>query len=320
MKQFLLVFLAGMMIPYMTTLAWTGRISDTVPVHAEAEAMESDGTLKSGEKRVVVIRNGRETEISVEEFLPHVLAAQIPADFEMETLKAQAVLARTYIYREIEAAGMGNFIFEEALDMDARSMEQMKKQWGDREWTEKYDRLVQAAAETASKVMIFEGSYVEPLFCYVSSGTTRTHGEDYPYLKQAVSSGDLLAENYLCIREWASGEMARLINEIPGGMDVAAEQLPGEIQIVERDSAGYVKQVLIGQKTYTGEEVQYALGLPSTCYTFEEISGKIRAVCKGVGHGYGFSQFGANELAREGKTYLELLGYYFQNVEVQSVH
>jgi len=89
---------------------------------------------------------------------------------------------------------------------------------------------------------------------------------------------------------------------------------------VERDSAGYVKQVLIGQKTYTGEEVQYALGLPSACYTFEEISGKIRAVCKGVGHGYGFAQFGANELAREGKTYLELLGYYFQNVEVQSVH
>ncbi|MBQ6834125.1 MAG: S-layer homology domain-containing protein, partial [Lachnospiraceae bacterium] len=93
-------------------------------------------------------------------------------------------------------------------------------------------------------------------------------------------------------------------------------RMPMEIQIVERDSAGYVIRVQVGQKTYTGEEVQYALGLPSSCYTFEEVNGKIQAVCKGVGHGYGFAQFGANEMAKEGKTYRELLNYYFQNVEI----
>ena len=88
------------------------------------------------------------------------------------------------------------------------------------------------------------------------------------------------------------------------------------IQIVERDGAGYVKQVQIGQKTYTGEEVQYALGLASPCYSFENLDGKIRVICKGIGHGYGFSQLGGNEMAKEGKTYEELLNYYFQNVEI----
>lgn len=317
MKQFLMVFLIGMMIPYMTTLVWTGKSEKMENRSQSAAAAEPAGSkFDNNGKKVIVIRNGRETEISVEEFLPYVLAAQIPSDFEMETLKAQAVLARTYIYREIEAAGLGDFIFEEALDMDARSVEQMKGFWGDSEWIKWYERLGQAAAETAGIVLTFEGSYVEPLFCYASSGTTRTRGEGYPYLKQTASPGDLLAANYRNILEFTAAEMAVRINEIPDGVDVTGNQLPMEIQIVERDSAGYVAQIQVGQKTYTGEEIQYALGLPSACYSFEQEKGKIRIVCKGIGHGYGFSQFGANEMAKEGKTYPELLDYYFQNVEI----
>ena len=72
----------------------------------------------------------------------------------------------------------------------------------------------------------------------------------------------------------------------------------------------------IGQKTYSGEEVQYALGLSSSCYSFEEVDGKIRVTCKGIGHGYGFSQAGANALETEGYDFKELLNYYFQNVEI----
>ncbi|MBQ2400977.1 MAG: hypothetical protein II311_03065 [Lachnospiraceae bacterium] len=108
------------------------------------------------------------------------------------------------------------------------------------------------------------------------------------------------------------------INEIPGAVAVSEMELDsgGGIQIVERDGSGYVKQVQIGQKTYTGEEVQYALGLTSACYSFERLDGKIRVICKGIGHGYGFAQFGANEMAKAGRTYEELLKYYFQNVEI----
>ena len=331
MKQFLTIFVIGMMIPYITTLAWTGRVEDfgvgtgsELSGEANTEFSDVDEAAVSGaamngtEKQVVVIRNGRETGISVEAFLPHVLAAQIPADFEMETLKAQAVLARTYIYREIEAAGLGNFIYEEALDMDAWSKEQMEEKWGSKAWADRYGRLERAAAETAGMVLSFGGEYVEPLFCYASSGTTRSHGEEFPYLRQAVSPGDLLAENYLSVSEFTASEMAGLINEIPGGVDISAAQIPGEIQIVERDAAGYVRQIQVGKKTYTGEEIQYALGLPSSCYSFEQSKDKIRSVCKGVGHGYGFAQFGANEMAKEGKNFQELLGYYFQNVEIVS--
>ena len=175
--------------------------------------------------------------------------------------------------------------------------------------------------ETAGLYILYEGTMIEPLFCYASAGQTRSHGDEFPYLKQAESPGDLLAENYRSLPVFEVKDFVRRINEIPGAVWVDEDELAdgGGIQIVERDGSGYVKQVQIGQKTYTGEEVQYALGLASPCYSFERLDGKIRVICKGVGHGYGFAQFGANEMAKEGKTCEELLKYYFQNVEIVKV-
>ena len=300
MRRCLFLLLIMLLIPYITTLAWTGRL-------------EQDGSHK---KDKVIIESAKENDsISVEDFLVHVLAAQIPAEFESETLKAQAVIARTYIY------GLSEYrreVHEEELDMDALSTEQMKKLWGEAEYPKQLAKLQNAVKETSGLYLLYNGTLIDPLFCYASAGTTRSYGEDVPYLKQRESPGDLLAENFrsLPVFEWK--EFVGRINEIPGAVIVAEEELRNGngIQIVERDGAGYVKQVQVGQKTYTGEEVQYALGLASSYYSFEQLDGKIRVICKGIGHGYGFAQFGANEMAKEGKTYEELLKYYYGNVEI----
>ncbi len=314
MRQFLMISFAVLMIPYMTTLAWTGRLEHVNHVLDEigvaAEVTEGDPT-------VLVMRNEKEIAVSVEEFLVHVLAAQIPVEFEIETLKAQAVLARTYIYGLLDGT---REIHEEELDMDALSIEQMKKLWGETEYASVLTKLQTAVAETVGQYIIYEGTMIEPLFCYASAGKTRSRGDRFSYLKQAESPGDLLAENYRSLPVFEVREFISRINEIPGAVEIHAEELEGGngIQIVERDGAGYVKYVQIGQKTYTGEEVQYALGLASPCYSFERLDGKIRVICKGIGHGYGFAQFGANEMALDGKTYEELLNYYFQNIEIVS--
>lgn len=330
MKRFLAVLLMMVLIPYVTTLAWTGRLGDGniagVDVSDGTDWSGGDdgtgtgdagsGGIGVGERYVVVVRDGVESRITVEEYLIHVLAAQIPADFGPETLKAQAVLARTYIYGEMEAAGSANMIYEEALDMDALSRAQMEKKWGSGDFAKMYGKLKTAVDVTAGMCLTYEGKYIEPLFCFASAGMTRSHGDEYPYLKQVESDGDLLADGYLSMPVFSAEELAEKINSIPGAVPVTEDQLPGEIQIVERDGAGYVKQIQIGQKTYKGEEVQYALGLSSSCYSFEKYDGKIRVICKGVGHGYGFAQAGANALEKEGMNFKELLGYYFQNVEI----
>ena len=300
MRRFLLTLLIMIMIPYVSTLAWTGQL---------------EGVRKRGEKVTIVERENKNIPIAVEEYLVHVLAAQIPAVFEPETLKAQAILARTYIYGLMEHRAE---IYEEELDMDALSYEQMKALWGETDFASMFSRLQNAVRETEGLYILYDGSIIEPLFCYASAGKTRSFEESFPYLKQVESPGDLYAENYRSLPVFETKEFVQKINEIPGAVAVSEMELDsgGGIQIVERDGSGYVKQVQIGQKTYTGEEVQYALGLTSACYSFERLDGKIRVICKGIGHGYGFAQFGANEMAKAGRTYEELLKYYFQNVEI----
>lgn len=322
------------MIPYVTTLAWTGRLEEAKDsgkskgfentiwgkeIFARNKQRESGENssirIGTGLRNVIVERDNKELTTSVEEYLVHVLAAQIPVDFEAETLKAQAILARTYIYSLMENRVE---IYEEELDMDALSTEQMEVLWGEKTYLANLVKLQNAVNETAGLYILYEGALIEPLFCYASAGRTRSHGDEFPYLKQAESPGDLLAENYRSLPVFEVKEFVRRINEIPGAVWVDEDELAdgSGIQIVERDGSGYVKQVQIGQKTYTGEEVQYALGLASPCYSFERLDGKIRVICKGVGHGYGFAQFGANEMAKEGKSYEELLNYYFQNIEI----
>ncbi len=300
MRQFLMILFIMVMIPYVTTLAWTGRL---------------EGDRERGENVTIVVHENKDIPIDVEEYLVHVLAAQIPAEFEAETLKAQAVLARTYIYGLMENRAE---IYEEELDMDALSFEQMKALWGEKDYPSRFSKLQTAIRETEGLYILYEGSIIEPLFCYASAGKTRSLGEVFPYLKQVENPGDLQAVNFRSLPIFEVREFVRKINEIPGAVTVSEKELESGsgIQIVERDSSGYVKQVQIGQKTYTGEEVQYALGLASSCYSFERLEGKIRVICKGVGHGYGFAQFGANEMAKEGKSYEELLNYYFQNIEI----
>lgn len=332
MRRFLIVLGVMVMIPYVTTMAWTGKVEtaggkilentggNSVGISESAGLIGSliagrNAAVSKEEPTVIVMRNGAETVIKVEEFLIHVLAAQIPVEFGPETLKAQAVLARTYVYSVMNG---GSQVYEEELDMDALSLEQMKKLWGESSFAEGYGKLQTAVNETRGMYLLYDGAFIEPLYCYASAGQIRSGGDEYPYLKQVESAGDLLAEGYRSLPVFELREFCEKINEIPGAVAVSVAELAdgSGIQIVERDGAGYVLQVQIGQKTYTGEEVQYALGLASPCYSFERLDGKIRVICKGIGHGYGFSQFGANEMEKEGKKFQELLNYYFRNVEI----
>ena len=95
-------------------------------------------------------------------------------------------------------------------------------------------------------------------------------------------------------------------------MDVS--QIPDTIQIVSRDTAGYVDQIQIGNAGFSGEEVQYALGLQSACFTMESYEDQIRAVSKGIGHGYGMSQESANEKAKAGWKAEDILSYFYKNI------
>lgn len=287
MKRFFMVLWMTVMIPYVTTLAWTGRI-----------------------------RTDTGEEVPAEEFLTGVVAAEIPAEYGIETLKAQAVLARTYIYRLVDP-GLER-IREEELDIDCLSMREMEKKWGKEHFKEYYGKIRTAVQETEGLVAEYDGELIEPFYCEASAGKTRKLAA-YPYIRSVESPGDLGAGEFLCVRTFTEAEFADKIGRI-GGPRPGADGIAGKIQIIERDDAGYVKRVQIGDMDYSGDEVRDSLGLLSSCFRFSSADGKIRVSSKGIGSGYGFSQTGADAMEREqGSEFRELLKYYFQGIEIVKI-
>ena len=305
---------AGLLVPYLTTLAWTGTI------HGEELRIRQMETASS-DRRILLDRENGGLYTDVEEYLPGVLARQIPADFEMEALKAQAVIARTYIYKQMEKNENGIWEApESALDLDYLEKTQLEKLWGSERFPEAYERMEEAVVTTAGQVLKWDEDYIDPMFCRASAGMTRQGDENHPYLQPVDCPGDLNAEGFLQLVTFSKGDFVNRLNQIPAAGEAAPsiqeEQIPESIQIVEREEGGYVTRLQAGERIFDGEEVQYALGLNSSAFSFMPFENGIRAETKGIGHGYGLSQTEANRMAAEGRNAEDILLHFYKNVQL----
>lgn len=299
MKKIIGICLLALLIPYVVTLAWTGRVKGT-----------SGGNVLSG-RSVLLDRAGIPVRIDLEKYLIGVLAVQIPAAYEEETLKAQAIIARTYLMKQM---GESSEIAESALDLDYLEENQMEELWGKDNYLEYYKKLRDAVQATAGQVIEYEGKLIDPLFHRISAGGTRTGDDLHPYLQAVEAPKDVEAEQFMTITIFTPEEFASRLNSMADSPELPADQAFAGFQIIEKEEYGYLSAVQVGSKTYTGEEIRAALGLPSSAFTVEDYEGKIRCTAKGVGHGYGFDQYGADQLAKEGKTAEELLKFYYKNI------
>lgn len=270
-------------------------------------------------RRIILERYGVRTYLSVEDYLPGVMVCQTGPEMGQEALKCQAVIARTYIYRQM---GERVEIQEEELDLDylgdytaqaGKTLTVHQKE----ELAERLEQCRQAAEATAGTVMKYEDRYILPLFHERSAGRTRTGEADYPYLQSVESKWDVVGSE--SEKSFHLSEFAQRIKHLSDVPSLDPDRIPSEIQIVKRDDAGYVMQIKIGPRTYTGDDVQYALDLPSSFFTIDtRTSGTITVTVKGRGHGYGLSQNGAQAMAEEGWSYSDILNYYYKNISLMT--
>lgn len=256
---------------------------------------------------------GNEQNQKLEEQLTGILAKEIPAVYETECLKAQAVIARTNLYREKE----------ETASKEGWTEAEMKAAWGE-QYEQYLEKIKNAVAQTKGEVITFEGNLIQAAYHAASNKRTRNASEvpgqeSFTYLVSVESSEDIAADNFLSISYMEKQAFAEAIQGVFEGETITADQLPGSLQITERDSADYVTKLKYGSTVANGEAVRKALGLNSSCFYFSELAGQVRIVTKGIGHGLGFSQYGANQLAKKGYKYQELLKYYFQNIEIEQM-
>lgn len=234
------------------------------------------------------------------------LAMQMPVEYEKEALKAQSVLIWTEVYR-LRASGMAD---EEIMkELNCFSQDKLQETWG-KAFDENYSKLKEAILETEGKVLKKDGAYIVPAFHRLSGKRTRDGAEslsaDYTYLKSVENPQDLLAEDYCSII---------LLKDI---VEEAKWSEYQELEIVERDSAGYVTKIMVNKEEWKGETFRQKLKLPSANFLLDTYEESYRFTCFGIGHGFGLSQYTANLLAKEGQNYEQVLNHFFQNITIET--
>ena len=254
---------------------------------------------------------------NLEHFIPILLCQQIDWNYEDETLKAQAVLARSSLSLCVQKGELTREVLQNL-------MEDFQKKKDLAGYQQAYERAKKAVKETKGQVLAVNDVICEGVFHQVSSGITREGTEvlqdtSYQYLNTVKSGVDISSKDYLHGHYFSKEALQKRLKLYYPEGNFSEEALLEQIEIVERDSCDYVLRLKLGDIVVSGEEFRQNLDLASANFTIQEVDGKIRFLCKGLGHGLGMSQFGANEMAKEGSTYLEILNYYFPKAEVKKI-
>lgn len=264
----------------------------------------------------------KEVKLSFDEYLIGVIAANMPAGYHMEALKAQAVIARTYALYNIsllreENPGETRFSTS-SLGLYYISLPALEQFWGSKDYASYFSKIENAVYGTEDEVLIYGEDLILPVFFDTGSGYTRNAheawGVEIPYLSSVESKQDVTSTNYLKITEYPVADMIEILKKYYTNLNVSENNFFNNVAIEERDSVGYVTKINLGDQTVPGEEFAKVLGLNSNHFYIEEYEDRARIICNGSGHGVGLSQYGANAMASEGYTYHEILKHYYSGV------
>lgn len=250
------------------------------------------------------------------------VAGQISAESHPEAIKAQTILARTYICRQMEQMGLEEEIPESSLGLEKNRNNQMEPLWGTEIFPEYYSRFEKAARETEGVTLTWEGHFIDPLFTHTTTGFTRPGDEEHPYLASVSCVHDPEEEGFVQEMIMQPEEAAKRVSAIPAGdgsfRTIPPEAFPEQVQIISRDEAGYALQLQIGGFPFNGEEVRLALGLPSACFELNRHGSDVRFSVRGRGHGWGLSQTEAQALAEDGWSAEAILEYFYTGISFSS--
>ena len=300
-KRWLYMVLTSILLPCILTLLISGTDRDM-------------GRKVSGIR--IEMDNGE--KVDMEEFLLYMIAGQISLDSHKEVLKAQCVIARTNLMRELDGKTEGK---ASDLNITYLTPEKFHNNLGEAKKEEVLKKLNQAIRDTYSYVITYEEEPIEALYHYVCTGNTvsgeEIFGKARPYLIEVDSSQDVESELYMTLSEWTGKELLAKLQGVGIGKAYTTDTIFSALQIAEKTGNGYVKKVAVGKETLSGEEWKGLFGLNSTHFYLEEQDGQLRMVVLGKGHGVGLSQYGAGKLAEEGWSWKDILMKYYPGAVVE---
>ena len=284
-----------------------------------AVLVKEQSVLHDKEETIIKLCIGDEiVRIPLEEYLTGVILSEMPASFDMEALKAQAVASRTFtVYRLDHEKHSGYDVCADSSCCQAwNNYEAISGKIGDALW----EKGAQAVHETTGEIMTYQGMPVEAVYFSCSGGSTESAvsvwGGDVPYLQSVSSSGEELSSKYKSEITVSAAEFKDIIKR--ENSNVVFSVKSGEwIGAVEHTEGGGVKRIQVGGVWFSGTKMRSLFGLNSTKFSvFAEDNGIVFEVY-GNGHRVGMSQYGANAMAQTGKNYREILTHYYTGVCVE---
>lgn len=299
---------------------------NTVESNYEANYPNYDYT-KYGRIKLYHSKTGEIEELPIDEYLYGVVSSEMPVKYEIEALKAQAVVARTYtIYQITHSNGKhGNAdICDNYTCCQAWiSKEDRFAKWNELEAENNWKKIVNAVNSTQGKVITYNGDVIDAFFHSNSGGITETAsnvwgGENFPYLKSVETIGEEGYEQYSSEVELSKDELTNKLKEKHSEIEVNFDD-EDSIKILEFTESGRVKTIKLGNVQMAGTELRALLGLKSTNFSFEIRDNSVVFFVKGYGHGVGMSQTGADSMAKEGKKYDEIIKHFYTGVEIENI-
>ncbi|WP_455716699.1 SpoIID/LytB domain-containing protein [Anaerosporobacter sp.] len=280
---------------------------------------KSSGTSNNS-IRISIEENGVDKECSLNTYIMMAMAADIPATYELEALKTQATIIRTYVYVLAEKRKTKSLAASD-IGLQYTTLDAARASWGEEHAASYEKKISKSIKDTNNMVITYKDSLIIPLFHAVSTGMTRSSkqaiGEDIAYLSSVESKGDVQSTDYLQISSIPKETVAKQLKKTYSDCKVSVDSLIADIVIEKRDEDGYIKTIQIGEESITGDQFASLFELNSTNFYIEEYEDSLRFICKGKGHGLGLSQYGANFKALQGCKYDEILEYYFTGTQVK---
>ena len=300
-------------------LAAGGPAAEPEPAAPEPAAVHRDRDV------TLTIQDGDTTEqMTLERYLTGVVRGEMPASFEMEALRAQAAAERSYVYYQLAAGRKdahpdADFCTDHTCCSAYLSETAAREKWGG-DFAPWNTRVEQAVSDTDGQVVLYNGRPILAVFHSSSAGRTAAAGDvwsgDLPYLVSVDSpEGEETVPNYYSTVTFTAAEAKEKL--LAAHPELKLSGTPDRwFGAAAENGSGRVETVSVGGTDIEGTELRRIFGLRSACFTVAADSESVTFRVTGYGHGVGMSQYGANQLAREGKTWQEILEWYYTGATV----
>lgn len=280
---------------------------------------ETNFSLEENEQKKITVRLKEENtnaivEIDLEDYVIGVVAAEMPASFNMEALKAQAIAARTFAVERLEKNNLDYDVKDTISDQAYITKEKMQSKWKE-DYQTYLSKITQAVKETAGLILTYENKPIKAFYFAMSNGKTENaenvFKESYPYLVSVDSKWDNENLNKF------NTEIYVPKKEFCQMLEISCSKI--NISNIKRNTSNHIEHIEINEKKFTGVELRKRLKLRSTDVKIAVEDNIIKIITTGYGHSVGMSQYGANGMAKDGNNYEQILTHYYQGTKISKI-